>query len=49
MKQLQQEFQQMFESLQEGIVVVQNGAITFKNSIFRQLFYKDDQELTHNM
>jgi hypothetical protein len=28
----------MFESLQEGIVVIQNEAITFSNTIFAQLF-----------
>ena len=28
----------MFESLQEGIVVIQNEAITFSNTIFEQLF-----------
>ena len=28
----------MFESLQEGIVVIQNEAITFSNTIFGQLF-----------
>ena len=41
---LQQEFKQMFESLQEGIVVIQNGVITFKNSIFTQL-YQDEVEM----
>ena len=28
----------MFESLQEGIVVIQNDAIAFSNTIFSQLF-----------
>ena len=33
-KKLQAEFELMFESLQEGIVVIQDEAITFSNTIF---------------
>ena len=36
-KKLQAEFEQMFETLQEGIVVIQDEAITFKNAIFDSL------------
>jgi hypothetical protein len=32
----------MFESLQEGIVVIQNDVITFKNTIFSQLYSKSE-------
>ena len=44
-KRLQQEFQEMFESLQEGIVVIQNEAIIFKNSIFTQVCGRGDENL----
>lgn len=36
-KALQYEYQQMFESLQEGILVVTDGAISFKNSIYDKI------------
>ena len=35
----------MFESLQEGIVVVQDNKIEFKNSLFMQLFDKKEDFL----
>lgn len=35
----------MFESLQEGIVVIQNDVITFCNTIFSQLFNISSQEM----
>ena len=39
----------MFESLQEGIVVIQDNCIAFTNSLFKQLFDKKsdllDQEI----
>jgi hypothetical protein len=37
-KALQFEFQQMFESLQEGIVVVTSGAISFQNTLFNNMY-----------
>ena len=36
-KKLQAELELMFESLQEGIVVIQNEGITFSNIIFDSL------------
>ena len=34
----QTEIEAMFESLQEGIVVVKDEGIVFMNSLFKQLF-----------
>jgi hypothetical protein len=34
----------MFESLQEGIVVIKNEVITFKNKIFTQLYSQGDHD-----
>ena len=36
-KALTYEYQQMFESLKEGIVVISNEEITFKNGIFDKI------------
>lgn len=38
------EFQQIIESLQEGILVVQDNVITFKNNLFASLFTTDEEE-----
>ena len=39
-KKQQRETEAMFESLQEGIVVIQDNSIAFMNSLFKRLFDK---------
>ena len=39
--ELHNEFQQIFESLEEGIVVVKNDKISFTNEMFHQIFKYD--------
>lgn len=36
--ELQNEYQQIFESLEEGIVVVKNNKMSFTNNMFHQIF-----------
>lgn len=39
--ELHNEYQQIFESLEEGIVVVKNDKISFTNEMFHQIFKND--------
>lgn len=49
--ELHNEYQQIFESLEEGIVVVKNDKLSFTNEMFHQIFKNDasfSQEATNS-
>jgi hypothetical protein len=39
----------MFESLQEGIVVIQDNSIAFMNSLFKRLFERNENLLDQDI